>query len=482
MQRITSQISTRVALEGIRTQSSRLASAQSQLSSGRRVQKPSDDPIAFRSISNLRAEVRRLDSELQSIERARGALNGSVSRLTEARTLLVSAQTAAQQARDPLARETHAKTVDSVLEQMVRLANEQANGRYVFGGAQPNQPPVQAERDASGRIIAVDFVGSDQPSTTPIGTSFTVDVSTPAKQIFGGLPGARQGELSIISRTGIQPGAGADSSRASGEILVTHTSTSFGGASGVAAGASSSGGDTILGPLGANTLTIVDESGTGAFGTVSLNGGPPVSFTNADTDLQVAGANGELAHLDMSGIAAGFNGDVDILANGNVSIDGGATSVPIDFSSNQQLVHGATGAALNVDTSNVTRTGVDLYDHPGAANLFDAMIALRDDLLNKRGTSESEYQEQVTLHLGELERLGDHLLDHVGEQSVMLENLDSSQTLAEDIRLETKVSQSRLEDVDATAVILDLQAAQSVLETTYAATAAIFNSSFLDYL
>lgn len=482
MQRITAQISSQAALQGIRAQTTKMARAQIQLSSGRRVHRPSDDPIAYRSISNLRAEVRRLDSELQSINLARSSLNSSVSRLTEARTLLLSAHGAAQQAREPLARETHADTINSVLEQLVRLANDQSDNRYVFGGAQPNRAPLKVVRGDGGRIERVEFVGSDQPITTPIGTSFTVDVSTPAREIFAGVTTSGQGELSIVTRTGIQPGVGADSSRGSGEILVTHANTSFAAGSGVAAGASSAADDTIVGALGTHSLRIVDQSGTGAFGTISLNGGPEVAFTNGDTDLQVVGANGELIHLDTTSITAGFIGDVDILANGNVSTDDGATSVAIDFSGNQQLIHSVTGEAVNVDTSNVSSTGVDLYDHPGAANVFDALIALRDDLLNKRGLSEREYQDQVTLHLGELERLSEHVLDHVGEQAVTLENLDSSQTLAQDIRLEARSSLSQLEDVDVTSTILDLQGAQSVLETTYAATAQIFSASFLDFL
>ncbi|MCA9176308.1 MAG: hypothetical protein KDB14_17600, partial [Planctomycetales bacterium] len=450
MQRVTSQLNTRYALHGIRTQSTNAAKAQLELTTGKRVRTPSDDPLAFRSISSLEAEVRRLDTELQSISSARGTLNMSVTRLTEARTLLTAATTAAQQSRDGENRDTHAATIDSVLEQLVRLGNDQSERRYVFGGAQPLSAPLEVTREG-GKIVGVEFVGSKQPLTTPIGAAFSVDTSLPARSVFAETGGG--GAVSILSRTGVQPGTGTDSSHASGLIQIRNTGTSYLGGSGVAAGTSASN-DTIIGQAGTHTLTLVDDSGTGAFGTVSLDGGPAVSFTNADTDLQLSGPNGELVHLDLSSISPGFSGTVDIVATGSVSIDNGATSVAIDFSSNQQLIHGETGATINLDTSGVIRSGDDPFDHPGSSNLFETLIALRDDLLNARGLTEREFQDALTSRLGDLERLTDHLLDNVGEQAVALENLDTAQALTEDVKLESQISLSQLEDSDVAEAVL----------------------------
>src|SRR5439155_11953260 len=101
----------------------------------------------------------------------------------------------------------------------------------------------------------------------------------------------------------------------------THTSTTYQAGSGVQTGSGSAAGDTVIGPAGAHQLTIVDTSGTGAAGTVSLDGGPAVAFTNADTNLKVSGPNGQVVFVDTTAITANFNGTVNITANGTVSVD-----------------------------------------------------------------------------------------------------------------------------------------------------------------
>ena len=118
----------------------------------------------------------------------------------------------------------------------------------------------------------------------------------------------------------------------------------------MAAGASSPQNDTVLGPLGANSIRINDTSGTGASGTVSLNGGPEVEWTLADTDLIVTDTDGRQVHLDLSGIAAGFSGDIDFVSDGTVSVDGGLTEVAIDFSASQTIVDSTTGQQTHIDT------------------------------------------------------------------------------------------------------------------------------------
>ena len=481
MHRVTAQLSSHFALQGIRTQGSKAAVAQQQLATGKRVRLPSDDPIAFRSIASLRGEIRRLDAELQSINISRGTLNMSLTRMTEVRTLLTSAKTTAQQGRDRENRETHAASIDSLLEQITRIANDQSEGRFVFGGAQPLKSPLQVTRDASGSITDVKFVGSNQPLTAPIGSAFAVSTSLPARDVFGGSVNSGDGQLTITARTGVLPGTGTDSSRGNGTIQVVNTGTSYAAGSGVAAGLDAVN-DTIIGDTGTHSLTLIDDSGTGAFGRVSLNGGGEFNFTSADDNLKVVGANGEVAFLDLTSVTAGFNGNVDITANGSISIDGGATTVAIDFSSNQQLIHSETGGTVNVDTSQVQQVGEDVFDHPGATDIFQTLITLRNDLLDKRGLSEAEYQDMITQHLGEIERLTDHVLDFVGEQAVALENIDSAQSLSEDVRLETQISLSSLEDANLAEAVLDLQSAQTVLQSTYAATAQIFNASLLNYL
>ena len=107
-------------------------------------------------------------------------------------------------------------------------------------------------------------------------------------------------------------------------------------------------------------LNINDTSGTGASGTVSLNGGPTVAFTNTDTDLSVTGPLGETVFINTTAITPGFNGNVDITAAGTLSTDAGTSETVINFSANQIVTNNQTGQVTNIDSSAIRRVGVAL--------------------------------------------------------------------------------------------------------------------------
>ena len=260
------------------------------------------------------------------------------------------------------------------------------------------------------------------------------------------------------------------------------TSTTFAAGSGVQAGTSSAARDTIIGPAGAYQLTINDTSGTGASGTVSLNGGLAVAFSNTDTDLVVTGPKGELIHLDTTAITPTFNGTVAVTANGTLSVDGGATTVPITFAANQQLTNSLDGSVTNVNSVNIRTTGTDQLDYTGSADAFQALIELRDDLRNKRGLSEPQQIEAISGQVAELDRVSTNILTTVGEQSAGLENLDNLESHLQDLQLTTKKLISNLEDVDISQVVLQLQSQQNLLQLTLGATARLMSVSLLDFL
>ena len=86
-----------------------------------------------------------------------------------------------------------------------------------------------------------------------------------------------------------------------------------------------------MGAIGTHSLQIDDTSGTGASGTISHNGDRPFNFTSADPDLQLFGPQREAVYVNTITITAGFSGRVDILAVGTVSLDGRASTAPINL-------------------------------------------------------------------------------------------------------------------------------------------------------
>ena len=130
----------------IRTTDARLQEAQRRVTTGKRIEKPSDDASGTREligISGLRrgiaAYTRNLDVANGALASAEAAYDGLGDLAQTAKTLAIQGATSAL---DPAARETLAATVATLQERLVSLGNSQApDGRYLFGGRATDRPP-----------------------------------------------------------------------------------------------------------------------------------------------------------------------------------------------------------------------------------------------------------------------------------------------------------------------------------------------------
>jgi flagellin-like hook-associated protein FlgL len=256
----------------------------------------------------------------------------------------------------------------------------------------------------------------------------------------------------------------------------------FTAGSGVQPGASSAAQDTILGSAGQHRLHIIDTSGNGSAGTVSLDGSTPINFTNADGNLLVTNGNGDAVYLDMTAITPNFNGNVDITSNGTMSVDGGVTSTPIAFSANQIAQDSATGQSIFVNTFAVERTGTEIVDHPGTSDAFQTLMQLRDLLRNVNHLSPHDQLAAISNQISNLDQVRTNILDKMGEQSASLQSLDSLQSHLQDMQLAAKKNISELSDVDVSELVVKLQTYQQQLQLSLASFARINSHSLLDFL
>ena len=456
---------------------------QIQISSGVRIQRSSDDPIAFRQVSSLLTRSERLETEQSSINTATANLNLSVSQLTEANGLLVRAQRLAEQgiqATSGAERNALATEAESLMTTIQSLAKTKFSGTYLYGGTRTEDIPYEFQDPAiEGRTLDVQYLGSAQNSRSFINEAISLDTLFAGSEIFGNE--VRQDTV-IVGRSGTQTGTGTDNLVGRATLQIRHTSTSYAAGSGVVPGASSPGGDTVLGPLGRHQITINDTSGTGASGTISLNGGAAVEFSSADTDLKVVGRDGDIVYVDMSAITAGFNGTIDLSADGTLSVDGGATTTAINFSSNQQVFEAGGEKFVNIDTNNTFRTGDDYLEFPGTSDIFQTVYELVSDLRNERGLDNKTLSETLGRRLDEMERLSNHVLENVGKQSSNLLALRQLEDRNLTLALETETQLNDLQATDIPEAVLRLENDQALLQYTYAITAQINSLSLLNFL
>lgn len=174
----------------------RITDAQQQISSGKRINRPSDDPQGAAAVITLRttqAEINQMKRNAGAASDALLAIDADVDnyeRLIErARTLLArgGSDMTTDESKDILATE-----IDSLRSRMLALANSRREGIYVFGGTRQNEPPF----DPATAVAATTLSGERQlriePGLPPISVSVLAEeiFSDAVGSIFGALTGA----------------------------------------------------------------------------------------------------------------------------------------------------------------------------------------------------------------------------------------------------------------------------------------------------
>lgn len=141
--RITEQSRLTDHVSFMQTAESRLNQIQQQLSTGRKVDHPSDDPegtsisMGYRRDIIFETQMRRnIDGGVAFMNASESAMSSATDVIQRARELAVQGAngTNSQEGRDAMAIET-----DQLLQQMVQIANSNFNGAYIFAGQKTDQ-------------------------------------------------------------------------------------------------------------------------------------------------------------------------------------------------------------------------------------------------------------------------------------------------------------------------------------------------------
>lgn len=127
-------------LKDIGNNTEKLFKLNSQISSGKRIQKPSDDPLGMGEVLNYRTELTALEQHQRTIAYAGGWLDMMDSMLTQtddllARTLELATQQASATASAET-RENAACEIENIRTMVISLANSKYGNKYMCGGTQ----------------------------------------------------------------------------------------------------------------------------------------------------------------------------------------------------------------------------------------------------------------------------------------------------------------------------------------------------------
>lgn len=162
--RVTFNMAFRNGIYDINRAADAMARAQREVSSLKRVQRPSDDPSAASQVVGERTEQRQLDTFMDATASVDARLRVADSVLSDTLNLLTTAQTktaaannsfVTQQQRDALALE-----IEGIRDTLLSNVNTQVKGAYIFSGTDLTDRPYT--KNGAGVVQAYAGNASDQ--------------------------------------------------------------------------------------------------------------------------------------------------------------------------------------------------------------------------------------------------------------------------------------------------------------------------------
>ena len=461
-------------LRGVQLDSAR---AQEQLSSGRRILKPSDDPTGTARSLLLSRRLANVDRYSNSIASGLGALNSAASAVQQGSSLLAEARTLLLQAMNgtltSVERGAIATEFDLLREQLLEVANSRVGDRYLFSGTRSEQPAF--EKVGSGEGARVVYRGNDDSQLVRIGQGIDVGINVPGSEIFGRL---EYSGTSLTGSTGLSAGITADEGLGYETLVLRHDSTDPGALASVGIGLVNGGSDDTL--LGSQTLTI-----DAAAGTIQLGNGPLLKLPQVDdddlADFTIENEQGGELHLDFSTFSGADFTDT-VSGAGSISIDGAAFSALSFTETDLELKNEASGAVIHVDATGVLAAGEELVNFDGAINVFDVMQSIADDLRDGDTLEQDEIVDRLRTRLVEVDRHHENVLLSAGVLGSRSQRLSVSEGRAADLRVQLESSLSRTRDADITEVALDLARSEFSLQLAQSSGARLLQSTLLNFI
>jgi flagellar hook-associated protein 3 FlgL len=193
-------------LAGLQQSQTTLNQALEQVSTGKSVNVPSDNPAAASEMVQNTIETANVDQYTQNVtgvlsqvQAASSALSSVESSLTQAISLGTEGANGTESTADL---QSIASQVQGILSSVVTQANTSYEGSYLFGGTASSQQPYTAD---SSSPTGYTYNGNSGQNSVAVGDSTNVQINLPGNQIFSNSTTNVLGSLSALV-TALQSG------------------------------------------------------------------------------------------------------------------------------------------------------------------------------------------------------------------------------------------------------------------------------------
>lgn len=155
-----------------------------QAATGKKLNRPSDDPAAIRPVLSARSQIRATDRFVSSLSTAGDRLSNQDAYLDQAENLMVRAKEVAINAINGSMNENDLKTladeIGYIKTEMLSVANAQVGGQYIFGGYKEDTRPFVENGDT------VTYAGDSNIKRLEASSGEYVQTNIPGNDLFLG--------------------------------------------------------------------------------------------------------------------------------------------------------------------------------------------------------------------------------------------------------------------------------------------------------
>ncbi len=197
--RSTVKIASNSALNSILDNYSRVLKVQNQMSLGRRVVNPSDDPLAANEGMRLDTLIAKIGQYNNNITVGNSFLALSDSALGNVNDLVKKAKGlvigGASETTTLEMRRTNAVEMNNLIQEIVNIGNTKSGNRYIFGGTQTQTPPFEV---VGGRYV--NYRGNADQIRTEVDNSAFMPINVTGETVFGSM-------ISVLKTGDLDPAA-----------------------------------------------------------------------------------------------------------------------------------------------------------------------------------------------------------------------------------------------------------------------------------
>ncbi len=183
--RVTQTMLTRNALYRLAQRKQNMDDIQNRISSGKRVQRASDDPGDFSKAQRLENRLKQNEQYLKNIELSEGWIDNTVSLMQSLSDIVIQAKDIANRGSDGQAdadiRSTLADQAESLLKEAVAIGNSKYLDKNVFGGTKTKVDAPFVLGGVNGTTVS--YLGNDVRMSRKYSETVSVEINTTGQEI-----------------------------------------------------------------------------------------------------------------------------------------------------------------------------------------------------------------------------------------------------------------------------------------------------------